>query len=119
MFREDWVQRQVKALSDLIARVAGLLRSGQPHEAIALVQSEAMRVLGADPEVLAVVDERTVFVLLGNDPARVVRYAALLALEADALEASGDIAGAAHVRARASSLHGAALDRAEQSVSRS
>jgi|GEM_PF-3785121 len=113
MFRQDWLQRQMKALSELVARVATLLRNGQPEEVMAIVRDESTRILGADPSVLAVVDERTVFVLLGDDPARVVRYAALLGLEADAIEVMGDAAHASRLRARAESLSAAALQRAE------
>jgi hypothetical protein len=113
MFREDWLQRQMKALSELIARVAGLLRSGQPTEAREVIRDEAMRVLGADPTVLAAVDDRTVFVLLGDDPKRVARYGALLSLEADAHEASGDAEYARALRGRAERLSEAAMLRAE------
>lgn len=113
MFRQDWLQRQMKALTELVARVATLLRNGQPEEVMAIVRDESTRILGADPSVLEVVDERTVFVLLGDDPARVVRYAALLGLEADAREATGDAEHAARLRARAESLRAAALERVE------
>ena len=115
MFRQDWLQRQMKALTELVARVATLLRNGQPEEVMAIVRDESTRILGADPSVLEVVDERTVFVLLGDEPARVVRYAALLGLEADAREATGDAEHAARLRPRAESLRAAALERVDAS----
>lgn len=117
MFREDWLQRQMKALAELIARVAGLLRNGQPSEALEIVRDEGTRVLGADLAVLAVVDERTVFLLLGDDPSRVARYAALLSLEADAVDAIGDGVRASLMRSRAESLSTAAHERAEARAS--
>ena len=116
MLREDWLQRQVKALSELVARVAGVLRGAQPGEALELVRDETARVVGADPAVLAVVDERTVFVLLGEDPARVARYAVLIGLEADVLEATGEGERALRLRVRAESLSAAALQRAEDAA---
>lgn len=102
----------MKAVAELIARVAGLLRDQQPVEALEIVRDEGTRVLGADPEVLAAVDERTVFVLLGDDPRRVARYARVLGLEADAREAMGETQRAATLRRRAASLTQAAQRRA-------
>ena len=88
-----------------------------------LVRDEGTRVLGADPSVLAVVDERTVFVLLGDDPRRVARYGALLSLEADVLEAgalegSAEAERALRLRSRAASLTTAAQQRAERDEQR-
>jgi len=114
MLRDDWLQRQMKALSELVARVAALVAGGRPREALEVVRDEGARSLGADPTVLAAVDERTVFVLLGDDPRRVARYAALLALEADALEGAGEAERALRLRGRAASLTTAAQQRAEQ-----
>ena len=123
MLKEDWLQRQMKALSELIGRVAALLRDGQPRQAMEIVRDEGTRVLGADPSVLAVVDERTVFVLLGDDPRRVARYGALLSLEADVLEAgalegSAEAERALRLRSRAASLTTAAQQRAERDEQR-
>jgi hypothetical protein len=101
MLRQDYIGRLIQQLAEMLARVAGLRKQGQPEQADAELAA-AERALGI-PIGAERLDARSVATLLGGAD-KVVLAALILEQRALSCEARGDVALAAKHRARALAL---------------
>jgi len=82
--RDDYLQRQIRAIAAIMARVAGLRLSGEIEEARLELERAYREHLGPRGEVIRRIDARTAAQLLGSRDA--IRTLADLADEESALE---------------------------------
>jgi hypothetical protein len=101
MLRQDYIGRLIQQLAEMLARVAGLRKQGQPEQADAELAA-AERALGI-PIGAERLDARSVATLLGGAD-KVVLAALILEQRALSYEARGDVVLAAKHRARALAL---------------
>jgi len=102
--REDWLDRQLRVIAAMLARIAGLRTAGSPDEARAELAKAHLELEGARSELLRRADPATAALLLGSSEA--VELHARLVEEEAAL--ADDEAVAADLRARAAALRAAA-----------
>jgi hypothetical protein len=101
MLRQDYIGRLIQQIAEMLARVAGLRKEGQPEQADAAIE-DAERALGI-PVGAERLDARSVATLLGGAD-KVVLAALILEHKALAADARGERALAAKHRARALGL---------------
>ena len=107
--QEDYLLRIIRQAAELLRQLRRRLLGGEEsaetirHDAAAAIDL----LLGSQAPVLGMLDPASAVHLLGH-PALVELWTALLDVEADAAEATGDATGAGRQRARAAALRGAA-----------
>ena len=107
--QEDYLLRMIRQAAELLRQLRRRLLGGE-QSAESIRQDAAAAIdllLGGQATVLGVLDPASAVQLVGH-PALVELWTALLDVEADAAEASGDAAMALRRRARAEALRGAA-----------
>ncbi len=101
--REDYLLRMIRQLSEALARIMGLRRSGRREEAIEEVAAAMSSVAGIDPRLVESSDASVLAALLGDEGRR--RALARLCLERADIEAErGDRAAAEAWRRKALAL---------------
>jgi hypothetical protein len=114
MYRDDYLLRMIEQLVDAVARITGLNRRAEHHQAL-VAADQALGELGVAAELIHTVDPRTLAGML-REPARIRIAAQLLRESARALAGQGD-AARARVRSRRALellLAARALEPAEQ-----
>ena len=107
--QEDYLLRMIRQAAELLRQLRRRLLGGE-QSADTIRQDAAAAIdllLGAQTPVLGMLDPASAVQLVGH-PALVALWTALLDVEADATEVSGDAALAARRRARAAALREAA-----------
>lgn len=107
--QEDYLLRMIRQAAEILSQLKHRLLGGaQSAESIRHDAAAAIDLLlGSQAPVLAMLDPASAVRLVGH-PALVELWASLLAVEADAAEASGDAPFAARRRARVAALRDAA-----------
>jgi hypothetical protein len=88
VFRRDYIERQIKALAEAIARSVGLRAKGELDEAQNVI-AEAYRTLAIDSSFLRL-DATSLCAIVG-DPDKLRLLAQLLREEGELFEARGDV----------------------------
>jgi hypothetical protein len=105
--RDDYLLRMIQQAAAALRRLRERLGGGGAAEEVAHDAGAAIgALLGPRRELFERLDPRSAAQLLG-DPERVALWADLLAVRADALEATSDATGAARLRERVNALRAA------------
>lgn len=115
LIERDWVMRMVKQLVDFIARALKLAKEGRDKEAIELLESGCLEVLGIPWSALALVDSKSAAGVLG-DGARVAAFGRILEERASIEAMQGKVALAAQRRQHALEIYREALARSPKNA---
>lgn len=115
LIERDWVMRMVKQLVDFIARALKLAKEGRDKEAIELLESGCLEVLGIPWSALALVDSKSAAGVLG-DGARVAAFGRILEERASIEAMQGKVALAAQRRQHALEIYQEALARSPKNA---
>ena len=107
MLERDYLMRMIAALTQAIARIAGLSRAGKREDAEAELDEAYRAILGMARADAHRLSPSSLAMILGTERARFA--ADLCDAEADMLEAVGDTARGAARRARATAIRDASL----------
>ncbi|MFT3838046.1 MAG: hypothetical protein QM723_13755 [Myxococcaceae bacterium] len=115
LIERDWVMRMVKQIVDFIARALKLAKEGKDKEAIELLESGCLEVLGIPWSALALVDSKSAAGVLG-DGARVAAFGRILEERATIEAMQGKVALAAQRREHALEIYQEALARSPKNA---
>ncbi|RMG18594.1 MAG: hypothetical protein D6729_06820 [Deltaproteobacteria bacterium] len=107
MFREDWLERVIQEIADLLAGALDLAHRGEHEAALEQIERGYARLLGPQRELLGLVDGASLATLLG-DAEKTRALARLLQAEATVHQARGDARAARRAEALAEGLSAAA-----------
>jgi len=103
VIKRDYVEQMIQQLVDAIARLLKLKEAGSHGEALEVVRSTCQDVFGLEYEMLVGVDAASAASLL-ESPLKVRRFAELVRMEAEVLEAAGEAGLAVRRRTFAAAL---------------
>ena len=107
MLQRDYMMRLIKAVTEAIARIAGLAKAGRVNDAEREVALTLQRDLGISRSDALRLAPASLVMVIGKERAGLA--ADLLAAEADALDAAGRAEDAATRRAHARAIRAAAI----------